>query len=238
MDLFVNSLEKAYGLIVGTSINVWSPLFMTLQITSGAILISVLIGLPIGMYIGLNTFRGRQILFSFINTAMGLPPVVVGLFVSLLLWRSGVLGQLGLMYSSAAMVIAEVTIALPLVIGLTAVAVQNLDPKMKQQIISLGASRTELYKKILFETKIAVFAAVIAGFGAVVSEVGAAIMVGGNIEGQTRVLTTAIVLETRNGNFSTAVALSLILLMLTLLINSVLTRFQQKDGIHWNRIWH
>lgn len=218
-------------------LSVWEPFIRTVQITGIATLITVIIGIPIGLFLGFNQFKGNRLILAFINSAMGLPPVVVGLFVSMLFWRSGILGGLGLMYTPAAMVIAEFFIALPLVVGLTFAAVQELEPKLRWQILSLGASKLELYKKILIESRIAVTAAVIAGFGGIISEVGAAMMVGGNIEGQTRVLTTAIVLETRSGHFDKAIALSLILLSLTLVISIVFTRIQQKDRKSWNRIW-
>lgn len=236
MDLIGQGILKAFHLIAGASYSVWAPLLQTLQITGLAIVITLLIGLPLGLFIGLSQFRGKQLILSIVNSAMGLPPVVVGLFVSLLLWRSGVFGALGLMYTPGAMVIAEVIIALPLVIGLTAATIKNMKEGIKWQIISLGASKLALYRKMLIESRIGVAAAVIAGFGGIISEVGAAMMVGGNIEGQTRVLTTAIVLETRSGRFETAIALSVILLSLTLLINIALTRIQ-KDNKLWNRIW-
>ncbi len=235
MDLFIEGFKEAYYLILQPTAQVWMPVLRTLQVTGAAIAITILIGLPIGLYIGLGKFKGRQTLLTTINAAMGLPPVVAGFFVSIILWRSGIFGSLGLMYTPFAMVVAEVIIALPLVIGLTASAVQSLDKKYKWQIEALGASKVAMAKKILTETRIAVAAAIIAGFGGIISEVGAAMMVGGNIEGQTRVLTTAIVFETRLGRFENAIALSFILLVLALVINIALTRVQQKDGIRWNR---
>ncbi len=213
------------------------PLLRTLQVTGTAILITLLIGVPIGLGIGLGRYRAKEFLITIFNWAMGVPPVVIGLVVALLLWRSGIFGALGLMYTPTAMIIAETIIALPLVIGFTAAAAQSMDEKLKLQIISLGASKIEFYKKVLFETKIPVIAAVVAGYGAVVSEVGAAMMVGGNIAGKTRVLTTAIVLETRTGHFEKAIALSMSLLLLTLIVNIALTRIQQKGGRVWTRTW-
>lgn len=236
MELFFEGFVQAYKLIIDFSSGVFLPLIKTLQITGIAIVVSLILGLPLGLLLGLSQIRGKQLLLSVINSAMGLPPVVVGLFVSLLLWRSGILGGLGLMYSSTAMVIAEVVIALPLVIGLTSASVLELDERLKWQILSMGASKLQLYYKILIESRVGVAAAIIAGFGGIISEVGAAMMVGGNIEGQTRVLTTAIVLETRSGHFDIAIALSLILLALTLLINIALTRIQKENKL-WNRVW-
>lgn len=236
MELFFEGFVQAYKLIIDFSSGVFLPLIKTLQITGIAIVVSLILGLPLGLLLGLSQVRGKQLMLSVINSAMGLPPVVVGLFVSLLLWRSGILGGLGLMYSSTAMVVAEVVIALPLVIGLTSASVLELDERLKWQILSMGASKLQLYYKILIESRVGVAAAIIAGFGGIISEVGAAMMVGGNIEGQTRVLTTAIVLETRSGHFDIAIALSLILLALTLLINIALTRIQKENKL-WNRVW-
>jgi len=236
MDIFLDGFSKAYQLLVEPAASVWVPLLKTLQITGIAIFITLITGLPLGLFLGLSEFKGKQLIVVILNTGMGLPPVVVGLFVSLLLWRSGIFGSLRLMYTPMAMILAEIVIALPLVTGFTFASVRNLNEKLKWQILSFGASKIEMYKKILIEGRIAFAAAVIAGFGGIISEVGAAMMVGGNIEGQTRVLTTAIVLETRSGHFDVAIALSMILLSLTLLINVGMTRIQ-KENVAWNRIW-
>lgn len=236
MDLFIQGFTKAIYLITSSSAEIWVPLLNTLKITGTSIVITLFFGIPLGLLLGFSTFKGKHFIFSVVNSAMGLPPVVAGLFVSLLLWRSGIFGSLGLMYTPMAMIIAETIIALPLVIGLTAAAVQDLNIGYRWQILSLGATKFELYKKVVIESRVGVAAAIIAGFGGIISEVGAAMMVGGNIEGQTRVLTTAIVLETRTGDFDTAIALSLILLTLILLISIALTR-AQKDNKKWNRIW-
>jgi tungstate transport system permease protein len=162
---------------------------------------------------------------------MGLPPVVVGLFVSLFLWRSGPLGFLELIYSPSAMVIAQVIIALPIVAGLTLASFQNLDPKLSLQLLGIGASKIQLLWLLAREARLPLLAAVMAGFGGVISEVGASMMVGGNIRGQTRVLTTATVLETGKGNFDVAIALSVILLSLSFAINFFLTRIQQREQL-------
>ena len=164
---------------------------------------------------------------------MGLPPVVVGLFVSIFLWRSGPLGFLELIYSPTAMVIAQVIIALPIVAGLTMASFQTLDPNLMLQLFGIGASKPQVLWLLCKEARLPMLAAVMAGFGGVISEVGASMMVGGNIRGQTRVLTTATVLETAKGNFDIAIALGLILIVLTFAINFFLTYIQQRGQLRW-----
>jgi tungstate transport system permease protein len=166
---------------------------------------------------------------------MGLPPVVVGLFVTIFLWRNSLLGFLELLYTPGAMVLAQVVIAFPIVAGLTLAALQALNPRLRLQLLALGASRVQLMLLLLREARLPLLAAVMAGFGSVISEVGAVLMVGGNIKGQTRVLTTATVLETRMGNFEMAIALGILLLVLTFSVNFVLTRIQQREQTRWRR---
>lgn len=202
--------------------------FLSLQVSTIATLISLLIGLPFGTWIALGSFRGRSFLLSIINTGMALPPVVVGLVVAMMLWRSGPLGDLHLIYTPVAIIIAQTVIAAPVVTGLTAAALEALDPRLQQQLLGLGASRLQMIWYLWREARLPLLAALMAGFGSVISEVGASMMVGGNIRGQTRVLTTAIVLETSKGEFGTALALSTLLLVLTYLINLALTWIQQK----------
>lgn len=202
--------------------------FLSLQVSTIATLISLLIGLPFGTWIALGSFRGRSFLLSIINTGMALPPVVVGLVVAMMLWRSGPLGDLHLVYTPVAIIIAQTVIAAPVVTGLTAAALEALDPRLQQQLLGLGASRLQMIWYLWREARLPLLAALMAGFGSVISEVGASMMVGGNIRGQTRVLTTAIVLETSKGEFGTALALSTLLLVLTYLINLALTWIQQK----------
>lgn len=202
--------------------------FLSLQVSTIATLISLLIGLPFGTWIALGSFRGRSFLLSIINTGMALPPVVVGLVVAMMLWRSGPLGDLHLVYTPVAIIIAQTVIAAPVVTGLTAAALESLDPRLQQQLLGLGASRLQMIWYLWREARLPLLAALMAGFGSVISEVGASMMVGGNIRGQTRVLTTAIVLETSKGEFGTALALSTLLLVLTYLINLALTWIQQK----------
>lgn len=203
---------------------------LSLQVSTIATLVSLLIGLPFGTWLALGNFRGRSFVLSIINTGMALPPVVVGLVVAMTLWRSGPLGDLRLIYTPWAIVIAQTVIAAPVVTGLTAAALAALDPRLGQQLLGLGASRGQMVWLLWREARLPLLAALMAGFGSVISEVGASMMVGGNIKGQTRVLTTAIVLETSKGEFGQALALSALLLVITYLINLALTWVQQKGA--------
>jgi tungstate transport system permease protein len=208
--------------------DVFSVTLLSLEVSGLATALSLLIGLPLGTALALGRFPGRAVLLSVVNTGMGLPPVVVGLVVAMLLWRSGPLGGLQLIYTPLAIVIAQLIIAAPVVTGLTAVALQQLDPRLRQQLLGLGASQAQMVLALWREARLPLIAALIAGFGSVISEVGASMMVGGNIRGQTRVLTTAIVLETGKGEFETALALGALLLVITFLINVALTFVQQR----------
>ncbi len=201
---------------------------LSLQVSTIATVISLLVGLPFGTWLALGNFRARSFVLSIINTGMALPPVVVGLVVAMMLWRSGPLGDLHLIYTPVAIIIAQTVIAAPVVTGLTAAALEALDPRLQQQLLGLGASRVQMILYVWREARLPLLAALMAGFGSVISEVGASMMVGGNIRGQTRVLTTAIVLETSKGEFGQALALSTLLLVLTYLINLALTWIQQK----------
>jgi tungstate transport system permease protein len=203
---------------------------LSLAVSGAATLISLLIGLPIGTWLALARFRSRHLALSVVNTGMALPPVVAGLVVALLLWRSGILGGLGLMYTPGAMVIAEVVIAVPVVIGLSMAALGQLDPRLQLQLMGLGASRLQVVWWLWREARLPLLAAVMAAFGSVISEVGAAMMVGGNIAGETRVLTTAIVLETGRGEFGNAIVLGLVLLALAFMVNGILTWAQQRGA--------
>ncbi|HAV77479.1 MAG TPA: tungstate transporter permease [Anaerolineae bacterium] len=201
---------------------------LSLQVSTIATLISLVIGLPFGTLLALGNFRGRSLILSIINTGMALPPVVVGLVVAMMLWRSGPFGDLKLIYTPWAIIIAQTVIAAPVVTGLTAAALEALDPRLQQQLLGLGASRGQMIWYLWREARLPLLAALMAGFGAVISEVGASMMVGGNIKGQTRVLTTAIVLETSKGEFDFALALSALLLVITYIINLSLTWIQQR----------
>ena len=211
----------------------WDPeivriTLLTMKISGLATAVSLVAGVPLGAGLALTQFPGRRLAVSVINAGMGLPPVVVGLFITILLWRSGPFGSLRLLFTPPAMVLAQVVIATPLVAGLTLSALQGLDPRLRLQVAALGASPLQLVAVLLWEARLGVLAAVIAGFGGVVSEVGASMMVGGNITDSTRVLTTAIVLEVGKGEFDIAIALSLILMALAYGVTLFLTVLQQR----------
>jgi tungstate transport system permease protein len=229
MDLVGEGLRKALQLLLALDPEVLGITLLSLEVSGAATLISVFVGISAGTVIALNAFPGKKIVVSLVNTGMGLPPVVVGLFVSILLWRSGPLGFLGLLYTPAAMVGAQAVIATPIVMGITIGAMQNIPSSMRLQILALGATRTQMVWLLVKEARLPLLAGVMAGFGGVISEVGASIMVGGNVRGSTRVLTTATVMETGRGNFDVAIALSVILLTVTLLVNYVLTLIQQRE---------
>ncbi len=233
MELIWDGIRQAISLLFTGDPEIWTITWLSLKISGGATLLSLLLGIPIGIVLALTQFPGRSITVALINTGMGLPPVVVGLFVSICLWRNGPLGFLELLYSPTAMVIAQLVIAFPIVAGLSMAAFQTLNPNLRLQLLGIGASRLQLLWFLSKEARLPLLAAVMAGFGGVISEVGASMMVGGNIRGQTRVLTTATVLETGKGNFEIAIALGLILLILTFAVNFLLTHIQQREQIRW-----
>lgn len=228
MDDFPSGLLRAVSLLLEGDAEVYGILRMTLQVSGTATALSVALGLPLGLGLSLREFPGRRFLVSLANFGMGLPPVVVGLFVSLLLWRYGPLGGLGILYTPTAMIIAQAVIASPVVASLSFAALGALNPNLRLQMLSLGATRAQASWVLVREARLGLMAAVMAGFGAVVSEVGASMMVGGNIKGQTRVLTTATVMEVGKGNYELAVALSFILLVVSYLIFLGLTLLQQR----------
>ncbi len=228
MDLVLEGIKDAFLLLVRGDRDVLRIVVLSLAVSGSATIISLVIGVPLGAVLGLNNFPGKKLLASFINTGMGAPPVVVGLAVTILLWRSGPLGLLHLLYTPWAMIIAQCIIALPLIAGFTLATMQQLDPRLRTQIIALGASRAQMVWLLLREARLPLLAAVMAGFGAVISEVGASMMVGGNITGQTRVLTTATVMETGKGDFPMAISLGLILMLLVYAVNLILTMAQQR----------
>jgi tungstate transport system permease protein len=227
MGLILEGIKKALVLLVTFDPELMRVSLLSLEISGAATLISLVIGLSGGTFLALTDFPGRRFVVSLVNTGMGLPPVVVGLFVSIMLWRNGPLGVLGLLYTPAAMIIAQTVIATPIVTGISLAAIQALPPKLRLQILALGATRLQMVWFLLREARLPLLAAVMAGFGGVISEIGASIMVGGNIKGYTRVLTTATVMETGKGNFATAIALSIILLVLAFTVNYLLTALQQ-----------
>ena len=228
MELIWAGLRQAIGLLVGLDPEVLGITWLSLRVAGASTGLALLVGIPLGMLIALARFPGRGLVISLVNTGMGLPPVVVGLFVSILLWRSGPLGVLELLYTPTAIVIAQFVIAGPIVTGLTLAAVQQIPAKFRLQMVALGASRGQLLWLLLHEARLPMLAAVMAGFGGVISEIGASMMVGGNIKGHTRTLTTAMVLETGKGEFGVAIALSILLLLLVFGVNWALTTIQQR----------
>jgi tungstate transport system permease protein len=231
MDLLVAGVREALRLLLTGDAEVFAILCLSLQVSGVATLVSLALGVPAGAALALVRFPGRTLLVAAVNAGMGLPPVVVGLFVTLLLWRSGPLGGWDILYTPAAIVLAQAVIAAPIVTGITLAAVQNVPEKFRLQLLALGASRAQMVGVVVREARLPMLAAVMAGFGGVISEIGASLMVGGNIKGQTRTLTTAMVLETGKGNFEIAIALSLLLLVLVFGVNWALTAVQQR------RVW-
>ncbi|MDO8687979.1 MAG: ABC transporter permease [Dehalococcoidales bacterium] len=229
MDLIIQGIIQSFWLLVHGDPAVLKVALLSILVSGSATALSLLVGVPLGVLLGLTRFTGRRGLISLVNTGMGSPPVVVGLIVTLFLWRAGPLGFLHLLYTPSAMVIAQFVIALPIIAGFTMASVQQLDPKLRLQITALGASQLQMVWLLLKESRLPLLAAIMAGFGSVISEVGASMMVGGNITGQTRVMTTAIVGEVSRGQFSLAIALSLLLMMLVFLVNLVLTIIQQRS---------
>jgi tungstate transport system permease protein len=214
--------------------DVLQTIWLSLRVSGTATLIAVLIGIPFGVLIGLRRFPGRAVVVALIHTGFALPPVVIGLFVFMLLSRNGPAGDWNLLFTPAAMIIAQALLATPYVAGITLAAVQAVPPDVRLQARALGASRVRAVWTHMREARLGLMAAVIAGFGAVISEVGAVMMVGGNIAGETRVMTTAIVLETRRGNFRTALALGLVLLAIAFVVNVMLTLAQQRRTRLWS----
>ncbi len=202
-----------------------------MRVSGIALLLSAGIGIPLGALLGLSRFIGRRLVVALLYTGMGFPPVVVGLFVYMMLSRRGPLGSLGLSYipslfTTGAMIVAQTIIAFPLVAGFTMAAVLGVDPQLRQQVMALGATRWQAAWTLLIEARLGVLVSIVSGFGSIISEVGAVMMVGGNIEHSTRVLTTAIVLLTNQGLFTLALALGVILLALSFLVNVIVLRLQ------------
>jgi tungstate transport system permease protein len=229
VDVLGEGLLEALRLLLTGDEDTWAITGLTLRVSLTATVLAALVGMPLGTMLALGRFRGRRVLLAVANTGMGLPPVVVGLFITVLLWRNGPLGAFGLLYTPTAMVIAQAGIATPIVIALTAAALQQVDPDFLLQMRGLGATRLRALGALLTEAKLPLLAAGMAGFGAVVSEVGAAQMVGGNLAGETRVLTTAAVLATSRGQFALAIAFGLVLLIIAFAVNLTVTLAQHRQ---------
>lgn len=225
--MFWDSISEAARLLF-TDGEVWSIILRSLLVSGMAVLLAALVGIPLGVVIGLHRFRGRGPLVSVINTGMALPPVVVGLVVFMLLSRSGPLGSLGLLYSKQAMVVAQLLLAVPLVLGITVSGIASVPREALMQARSLGASWLQMALVAVSEARVLLLVAMIAGMGRVIAEVGAVMMVGGNIKGDTQVMTTAILEEVRKGKFALALALGIILLTIAFAANGLMARLEQK----------
>lgn len=222
----IRELLPVWQLVCSNDSEVWRVAFLTIKVSGTATLISILAGIPLGICLALREFYGKQAIRSLINYGMGLPPVVVGLVTSLLLWRYGPFGGLGLMYTPTAMVLAQTVIAVPIVAGFGFAAIMSINPKLHQQLMAMGANPWQAGWLLIKEARLGLLAAVIAGFGRATSEVGASMMVGGNIKGQTRVLTTATVMEVGRGNYDAALAISGVLLVIAYSVVLILTYLQ------------
>lgn len=227
MDTLTDAFARATRLLLSGDLAVLEVILLSFRVSGLALLLAVLVGLPAGCALGLSRFRGRGILVALVYTGFALPPVVVGLFVHMVLSRSGPLGGLGLLFTPAAMVIAQTVLAAPYVAGIALAAVQAVPRDVGVQARALGASRARAVWMHVREARLGLVAAVVAGFGAVISEVGAVMLVGGNLRGETRVMTTAILLEARRGQYATALAFGVVLLLLAFVVNVLLTRLQQ-----------
>ena len=228
MDLIWDGLRESFWLLLRGDARVWEIMLRSLAVSGLATLISLCVGVPLGLALAMARIPGRTLLLGLVNTGMGLPPVVVGLVTVIMLWRTGPLGDLRLLYTWKALVIAQAMLSIPIITGFTAAAVQSLNPRLRLQLLGLGASRVQMLFLLVRESHLLLLAAVMAGFGAAISEVGASMQVGGNIQGRTRILTTTIVLESGRGNFDLALALGIILLGLAFSVTLMLTILQQR----------
>lgn len=226
--MFRSALQQAFQLLLSGNADLGEIILLSLFVSSSALLLAAVMGIPVGAWLGLRRFWGQRWITAFIYTGMGFPPVVVGLVVYLLLSRQGIFGDLSWLFTPQAMILAQTILALPLVAGVTMTAVQGVDADLRPQLRSLGATEWQIVATTLREARSGVIVGLVAGFGAAISEVGAVMLVGGNIEGRTRVLTTAIVLETRQGNFDFALALGIVLLLLSFLTNALAVTLQNK----------
>lgn len=231
MGSFLQGFIKAFDLIFHLDQTLFGIILLSLKVSGSALVISTAVGLPAGAVLGLKRFPGRDLGISTVNTFMGLPPVVVGLFVYLLLSRKGPLGILGLLYSPSAMIIAQTILAVPIVTALCHSAIVNVDPLIRQAARTLGATPNQETLAVIREARYGILSAVIAACGRVMAEVGAILIVGGNIAGYTRVMTTTIALETDKGNFELALALGIILLTISFIINAALHGVQKRGSV-------
>jgi tungstate transport system permease protein len=228
VDYLLTSLSAALGMIINLNQDVASAVWVSLYTSLLAIVIAALIGIPIGAAIGLGSFPGQRLLTTLLNTLMALPTVVVGLILFGLFSRQGPLGPLGLLFTPWAMIAGQIVLATPIVANYTLAAVAGADPRILPTALTLGAGRLQGACQLLLEVRFGMMAAIVAGFGRVIAEVGVAMMLGGNIRGTTRTMTTAIALETSKGEFAFGLALGLVLMSVALIVNLFLNLLQQR----------
>jgi tungstate transport system permease protein len=227
MDSINEGFAAALRLIISLNPELWQIILLSLQVSGAALVLATLLGVPVGAVLALRRLPLQGLMLSLLNTGMGIPPVAAGLFLYLLLSRSGPLGFLGLLYTPGAMVIAQALLAFPIVASLAQAAIANVDPVIRQAAVTLGATPLQETLTVIQEARYAIIAGLMAGLGRVMAEVGAILIVGGNIAGYTRVMTTTIALETDKGNFELAIALGIILLAISLTITVILRVFQR-----------
>jgi tungstate transport system permease protein len=228
-SIFTEAIAEGIALLTSGTVDVWTIILTSLRVSGIAVFLALLIGLPIGLLLGSRRFIGRRVALIAFNAGMGLPPVFVGLLVAMALSRRGPFGDLSLLYSQTAMVIAQVIIATPIVVAISAASISAVPRELRLQAISLGAQPWRVAVLTLREARMGLLAAVAGGFGSIISEVGAVQMVGGNLEGDTRVMTTAIVQYTRMGRYGQALALALVLMAIVIFVNVILTTMQTSD---------
>ena len=228
MNYITGGIEQAIYLIITLNPEVVDITLRTLSITFGATVIASIISIPLGVYITFTEFRGKKKLISIIQTLYALPTVVVGLVMYMLLSNNGPFGSLSLLFTSTGVMLGQVVLIIPIITGLTISALSGLNPNIRDTVMSLGATSLQYLVSMVHEARFAIISAVIMGFSRAIAEVGAAIMIGGNIKGKTRILTTAITLETGVGNFELSIALGIILLLVALIVNMIVSHFQQR----------
>lgn len=226
MEFVWEGLKEAFSLLLHNDEDVYEIAWRSIRVSGTATLIAMLIGVSVGAVLAFRRFPGRLGVMSLVNTGMGMPPIVVGLLLALLLWRSGPLGGLELIYTVEGMIIAQTIIATPIIIGFTAASLSSLPPRLRLQMYALGASRMQMLWLLVREVRLPILAAMMAAFGAAISEVGASVFVGGNLEGETRVLTGAILRQQNSGDFGPALAFGIILLVLMVAVNALFTWVQ------------
>ncbi len=225
----IQGIIQAIMLIIMFDREIWFTVILSIGVSGTATFIASMIGLPIGSLMGLRDFWGKKSITNLLNTFMGFPPVIMGLFVFLLLSKNGPLGSLGLLYTPTAMIIAQLLLAIPIIAGTTKAAIESVDPALRETILSLGATEIELWWELIKDSKRSIIAGILVAFGQAISEVGAVMIVGGNIRWHTRVFTTSIVYQTQMGEFGMAIALGFILISVAFILNYTLTYLQSKE---------